>query len=316
VLAPALTSYGTAAPYINGGDVQNRGFEFAVNWHDKIGKDFTYGMNVNLTYNKNKVTRIANEEGVIHGASHVLSQNTQEMYRAEVGYPIGYFYGYKTEGIFQNQAQIEEYIAAGKGVFEGARPGDVIFADLNQDGVIDENDKTMIGNPHPDFVMGFSMNFGYKGFDLSLTATGAFGHQIAKAYRNFADTRYDNYTREVFDRWMGEGTSDKWPRLTYGTEINYQYISDIWIENADYVKLQNVTLGYDFKKLFPKMPLGQARLYVTAQNLFTITGYSGMDPEVGYGGDRTNGDGNWASGIDLGFYPSPRTYLIGVNLKF
>lgn len=314
VQAPTLFSYGTGAPYINGGDIENSGVELGLNWNDHAG-DFTYGVNMNFTYQKNEVTRIANTEGIIHGATNVLSQGTSEMYRAQVGYPLGYFYGYKTEGIYQNQAQIDERRAAGKGTLATAQPGDVIFADINGDGAITELDKTMIGNPHPDYLLGFSFNIGYKGFDLSATATGAFGQQIAKSYRSFADSPLNNYTTEIFDRWHGEGTSNKLPRLTSGSHTNYQYISDIWIENGDYVKLQNITLGYDFKKLYPKMPFGQARLYVTAQNLFTITGYSGMDPEIGYGG-ASDGDGRWATGIDLGFYPSPRTYLVGVNLKF
>jgi len=319
VQAPTLASFGTGSPYVNGGDIENQGVEIALNWNDRAG-DFTYGINLNATYQKNEVTRIANTDGIIHGLTNVLSQGTTEMYRAQVGYPLGYFYGYKTEGIYQNQAQIDERKAAKKGTLANAQPGDVIFADLNNDGVIDEEDKTEIGNPHPDFLLGFSFNVGYKGFDLAVTATGAFGQQVAKSYRSFADSPLHNYTTEIFDRWHGEGTSDKLPRLTSGSHTNYQYISDIWIENADYVKLQNITLGYDFKKLFTKMPLGQARLYVTAQNLFTITGYSGMDPEVGYGGDTTSRTGSkqgrWASGVDIGFYPSPRTYLVGLNLKF
>lgn len=241
------------------------------------------------------------------------------MYRAEVGKPIGYFYGYKTAGIFQNQAQIAERRASGQGVLDGAQPGDVIFVDSNNDGVINDDDKVEIGNPHPDLNIGFSLNFGYKGFDLSVTARGSFGHQIAKSYRSFADSEKQNYTTDIFDRWHGEGTSNKLPRLTPGTHTNWQNISDIYIEDGDYVKIQNVTFGYDFKKLFPSMSLGQVRLYVTAQNLFTFTNYSGMDPEVGYGYSDGSADGNhsnWSSGIDLGFYPSPRTYLMGVNIKF
>ncbi|MCD7916718.1 MAG: TonB-dependent receptor, partial [Tannerellaceae bacterium] len=309
VVAPQLASYGTGAPYINGGDVQNKGVEIALNWNDHVS-DFTYGINLNLTQNKNEVTRIANGEGIIHGPENVLSQGTTEMYRAEVGYPIGYFWGYKTAGIFQNQAQIDEYRAAGNTVLDGAEPGDVIWVDTNGDGIITDDDKVMIGNPHPKVTMGLGLNFGYKGFDLSITATGAFGHQIAKSYRSFADSKLQNYTTEIFGRWHGEGTSNKLPRLTSGNHSNWQNISDLYIENADYVKMQNITIGYDFKNLFPQMPLEQARLYFTAQNLFTITGYSGMDPEIGYSPD------DWASGIDLGFYPSPRTFLVGVNLKF
>lgn len=318
VVPPILASFGTDPSYANGGVVENRGVELALNWNDRIG-DFTYGVNLNLDHNKNEVTRLDNEEGIIHGEPNVLSQGTLEMYRAEVGKPIGYFYGYKTAGIFQNQAQIAERRASGQGVLDGAQPGDVIFVDSNNDGVINDDDKVEIGNPHPDLNIGFSLNFGYKGFDLSVTARGSFGHQIAKSYRSFADSEKQNYTTDIFDRWHGEGTSNKLPRLTPGTHTNWQNISDIYIEDGDYVKIQNVTFGYDFKKLFPSMSLGQVRLYVTAQNLFTFTNYSGMDPEVGYGYSDGSADGNhsnWSSGIDLGFYPSPRTYLMGVNIKF
>jgi len=317
VKAPALATYGTGAPYINGGDVENRGIELAINWNDRIG-EFTYGISLNVAHNKNEVTRIANAEGIIHGRPNVLSQGTTEMYRAEVGKPIGYFWGYKTEGIFQNQAQIEERRAAGKGTYANAQPGDVIFADTDKNGVIDENDKTEIGNPNPDYTGGLNINLGYKGFDLGLTAVGAFGQQIAKSYRSFADSEKQNYTTEIFGRWYGEGTSNKLPRLTPGTHTNWQNISDIYIEDADYVKISNLTIGYDFKKLFEKMPLQQARLFFSAQNLYTFTGYSGMDPEVGYGynGGTGQDDSSWSSGIDLGFYPSPRTYLVGLSLKF
>lgn len=314
VNAPILATAGTGAPFINGGDVENRGFEVALNWNDHIGKDFRYGINANLAYNKNKVTRIANAEGIIHGDANVLSQGTTEMYRAEVGKPIGYFWGYKTAGIFQNQAEIDAWK---NGFLQKApQPGDVKFVDNNGDGVINEKDKTMIGDPHPDFNLGFSLNLAYKGFDFSVTATGAFGQQIAKSYRSFADSPYNNYTTDIFGRWHGEGTSNKLPRLTDGSNTNWQEVSDIYIENADYVKIQNVSFGYDFKKLIPSMPLTQARLYVQAQNLYTFTGYSGMDPEIGYGSSINGNSNSWVSGIDLGSYPNPRTILVGVNLKF
>jgi hypothetical protein len=119
-----------------------------------------------------------------------------------------------------------------------------------------------------------------------------------------------NYTTSVFDRWTGEGSSNKWPRLTSGSHINYQNVSDIFIENGDYVKIQNITLGYDIKRVLPKLPLSQARIYFTAQNLLTFTNYSGMDPEVGYG------PSSWCSGVDVGLYPASKTYLVGVNLTF
>ncbi|WP_262246833.1 SusC/RagA family TonB-linked outer membrane protein [Parapedobacter soli] len=310
VQAPVLAIYGTNPPVINGGDIRNQGVELGLNWNDRKG-DFSYGISINGAYNRNKVVRIDNGEGIIHGDANVISQGTTEMYRAQVGYPVGYFYGFKTEGIFQTAEQIADYRASSKGVLATAQPGDVIFADTNRDGAITDDDKVMIGNPHPDFTGGMNINFGYKGIDLSITATGAFGHQIAKSYRSFADSPLQNYTTEIFGRWHGEGTSNFLPRLTNGSHTNAQYVSDIYIEDGDYVKIQNITLGYDIKSLVPNMPLGQARLYVAAQNLYTFTGYSGMDPEIGYGYDR-----GWVSGIDLGFYPSPRTFLVGLNVKF
>lgn len=311
VTAPMPAVWGLNAPSVNGGDIENKGFEIAVNWNDNAG-EFKYGASVNLSHNVNKVTRIANAEGIIHGVGNVLSQGTTEMYRAQVGYPVGYFYGYKTAGVFQNLAQVNSTTAK----YPGAQPGDLIFVDTDGSGTITEDDRTMIGNPHPDYTLGLNLNFSYKGFDLNITGTGAFGQQIAKSYRSFADSPLQNYTTEIFGRWTGEGTSNKLPRLTSGSNINWQNISDIYIEDGDYVKIQNITLGYDFKKLFKNMPLAQARLFITGQNLFTITGYSGMDPEVGYAPTVNNERQDWVSGIDLGFYPSPRTYMVGVSLKF
>ncbi|MDR1779991.1 MAG: TonB-dependent receptor [Tannerella sp.] len=310
VQAPMLASYGTGAPYINGGDVRNTGVELGLNWNDRAG-DFNYSINFNIAHNVNEVIRIANTEGIIHGGANVLSQGTTEMFRAEEGFPIGYFWGYKTDGVFQNQAQIDEYRAAGKGVIDGAQPGDLIFTDINNDGGISDLDKVMLGNPHPDFTSGLTLSLGYKGIDFSVTSYGAFGQQIAKSYRSFADSPLQNYTTEIFGRWHGEGSSNKLPRLTSGSHSNWQYISDIYFEDGDYVKISNVTVGYDLKKLFKSVPFGQIRVYVAAQNLYTFTGYSGMDPEVGYGYDTA-----WASGIDLGFYPSTRKYLLGLNIKF
>ncbi|GHT13142.1 SusC/RagA family TonB-linked outer membrane protein [Bacteroidia bacterium] len=315
--APILGSYGTGAPYLNGGDIKNTGVEIALNWRDQVGSSFRYGVGVNLTYNKNEVTGIANAEGIIHGPRNVPFQGSDEMYRAQVGYPIGYFWGYETSGVFQNQADIDAWKAAGNGILQPAvQPGDLKFTDSDHNGVIDEKDKVQLGNPHPKFLLGLDVNLAYKGFDLNLAGFGAFGHQIVKSYRK-GDNFFSNYTTEVFQRWHGEGTSNKYPRLLEGNTTNYINFSDIYVENGDYFRCQNITLGYDFKQLFPKVPFGQLRLYVTAQNLFTITNYSGMDPEVGYSPDGNSGSADsWVSGIDIGYYPNPRTYLIGVNIKF
>ena len=306
VRAPIAGVYGFGAPYVNGGDVRNSGIEIAIDYGKYTG-EFNYGIKLNGSFNKNKVTRIANAEGIIHGEDDVLSQGTGEMYRVQVGYPIGYFFGYKTAGIFQNQAQVD----AVKAKYEGAKPGDVIFVDVSGDGEITDADRTMIGNPHPDFTAGLNIWLSYKGFDFSLTGYGAFGQQIAKSYRSFFDSPRENYTRDFLNCWTGEGTSNRYPALDLCNTPNWSNISDIYIEDGSYFKISNVTVGYDFSRLFKKSFLSKARLYFTAQNLLTITGYSGMDPEIGYGFDE-----DWVSGIDLGYYPSARTFLVGVNISF
>lgn len=313
IAAPILDIYGTSAPYINGGDVKNTGFEIGVSWNDRIGKDFRYHINANMSYNKNEVTRIANTEGIINGPTNLLAQSTDYFYRAQVGYPIGYFYGMSTEGVWQTQEQIDQAVAAGKAVAAGARPGDLIWVDGDGDGTINyASDRHQIGNPNPDVFAGLSFGFEYKGFDFNVTTHGAFGQQIMRSYRSFVDSWFQNYTEDVYTRWHGAGTSNKQPRLCAGSDPNNQWISDRYMENGDYLKIQNVTLGYDFNHIWKSSPFQQLRLYFQAQNLYTFTNYSGSDPEIG----SSAGTAGWASGIDLGLYPSSRTYLVGVSIKF
>ena len=306
VQAPIASVYGFSSPYVNGGDVKNSGVELTIDYGKYTG-DFTYGIKLNGSYNKNEVTRIANAEGIIHGEEDVLFEKAAEMYRAQVGYPIGYFYGYKTDGVFQNQAQVDKTAAK----YDDAKPGDLIFVDTNKDGKISEEDRTMIGNPNPDFTAGLNLWFAYKGFDFSLTGYGAFGQQIARSYRSLVDRPTDSYTRDLFNCWKGEGTSNRLPLWTICSDRNWSNVSDIFIENGDYFKISNVTVGYDFARLMRSNFISKARLYFTAQNLLTITKYSGMDPEIGYGYGE-----DWVSGIDLGYYPSARTFLVGVNIQF
>lgn len=310
VEAPVLYSYGANAPYVNGGNVKNTGIELGLHWKNSVGKDFNYGVNLTAAYNKNKITKIANDDGIIHGASSVLWEGSDECYRAEVGYPIGYFYGYKSAGIFQNQKQIDNYKGA---LLNGSstQPGDVIWVDTDNSGEIDVDDRTMIGNPNPDVTLGFTFNASWKAIDLSVTTYGAFGQQILKCYRDFSSSPLNNYTTDIYNRWHGEGSSNTYPRLTSASSSNWTKVSDLYIENGDYLKIKNITLGYDFKNTFTKLPFKQLRLYFTAQNLFTFTGYSGMDPEIGFGGES---DG-WTSGIDLGYFPSARTFIVGLNIK-
>ena len=313
VVAPSLATAGAGAPYINGGSVKNTGMELALTWNDQIGKDFHYNIGINGAYNKNKVGKIPTDDGIIHGSTNQLYDNTPEFYRAENGKPIGYFWGYKTAGIFQNQQEIDDWIAAGHGVLQSnVQPGDVKFVDTHSDGVIDEKDKVDLGNGMPDFTFGFNLAFDYKNFDFSLIANGAAGQQIVQSYRGHTNI-YANYTTAILDRWTGEGTSNRIPRVTE-QNINWQF-SDLYVHDGDYLRISNITIGYDFAKLIKCKAISQARLYAQVQNAFTFTKYDGMDPEVGYGPEGSNGMG-WASGVDVGYYPRPRTILFGVNLKF
>lgn len=313
VNAPIMGHFGTGAPYINGGDVRNQGVELSLNWSDVISKDFSYNIGVNGSHNKNVITRIANDEGIMHGPGSVV-QGIDELYRAQVGFPIGYFWGYKTDGVFQNQAEIDEWVAAGKPTMGNpAQPGDLKFVDFNEDGVLDSNDKTMVGDPNPDFTVGLNLSVYLYGFDLAMSGYGNFGQQIFRAFRRYSDSQYDNYTTEVYNYWHGEGTSNKYPRIVPGTNYNYMQNSDLFVENADFFRIQTVTLGYDFNRIWKNSPFGQTRLYVQTQNPWVFTKYQGMDPEVGSDGGSGN---SWSKGIDVGFYPQARTLLVGLNLKF
>lgn len=311
--APILGTSGAGAPFINGGDIENTGVELGLTYRDNVG-DFKYAASLSGSHNKNEVTRIANTDGIIHGPSHVLSQGTSEVSRVEVGQPIGYFYGFQTDGILQNQDEVDAYVkpADGAPYFNDQRPGDVRFVDQNQDGLIDEDDKVYLGNPNPDFEMGIQIKLEYKGVYLNTTLAGKFGMQVMQSYRSFADNFTQNYTSSVFDRWHGEGTSTTMPRLTYGSNRNQQYISDIYMHDANYLRINNLTVGYDFGKLLSDFQtISSLKVYAAVNNLLTFTSYDGMDPEVRFGHDA-----GWASGIDLGLYPLPRTVMFGLSVEF
>ena len=314
---PQIAVQGTNPAAINGGDVKNTGIEIALTWNDKIGKDFRYNVGVNFATNKNEVTRIANENHYLNGPSGVLSQGTEYIYRAEEGKPIGYFFGMSYSGVWQNQAQIDQARAEGKAVLDNAQPGDLIWDDWNGDGVItyaegSTCDRHEIGNPNPDVMLGINLGCSWKGFDFAVNGAGAFGQQIMRSYRSFGDAPYQNYDTTIFNRWYGEGTSNDQPRMSATGHQNTIWVSERYMENADYFKVKTVTLGYDFKNVWKSCPLQQLRVYVQAQNLITFTGYKGLDPEVG----NTAGGSGWASGIDLGLYPPSRTYLVGASIKF
>lgn len=320
VVPPAMGILGASASSINGGAVRNSGIELSLTWNDKIG-DLRYSVGINGSYNKNNVLYINNADGIIHGEKKIISENVakEDGFRAEPGKPIGYFLGIASEGIFQNQAQIDAYNADGYAFMNGydqAQPGDVIWIDQNGDGVYDEKDCVEIGNPHPDFTMGFSISLQWKGLDFSINGSGAFGQQVIQSYRQFALQDLQGFTNNLVARyWTGEGSTNSFPRYSSGSHNNFKcnsYNSDIFVQDADYLKIRNITIGYDLKSVFKKLPFETFRFFVTGQNLFTITGYDGMDPEVGTGAPGYS----WSSGIDTGFYPSPKVYMAGVSIKF
>lgn len=311
VLAPILGTAGAGAPWINGGDIKNSGIEFTINWKGEAA-DFIYGASFSGTMNKNEVTRLANAEGIINGSAHVLSQGTAAVSRVEVGFPIGFFYGLKTDGLLQNQDDVDKYVTPeGNPYFEDLRPGDVKFIDQNLDGLINDDDKVMLGSPLPDFEMGVQLNAEYKGIYANATLIGKFGMEVMQSYRSFADNFTQNYTTQVFGRWHGEGTSDRIPRLGYASTRNTNLISDIYMHDASFVRISNVVLGYRFGNLLSDVKwMKGASIYASVNNLYTFTKYDGMDPDVGYAPD------SWASGIDLGLYPLPRTVMFGASVTF
>jgi hypothetical protein len=270
--------------------------------------DLHYNVGVNGAYNRNRVGKIPTSDGIIHGKEGMLYDNSEEFYRAENGHAIGYFWGYKTAGIFQNAEDIAAWKAAGKGILQpDVQPGDVKYVDTNKDGVLNSLDKTDLGSGNPDVSYGLNISLDYKNFDFAVNATGSVGNKIVQSYRNQTNI-YSNYTTEILSRWTGEGTSNRIPRVT-NTNINWQF-SDLYVHDGDFLRISNITLGYDFGKLMKLKNLSQLRIYGSVQNAFTFTKYNGMDPEIGYGVE------NWVSGVDLGYYPRPRTFLVGVNLKF
>lgn len=312
--APNLATTGADAPYINGGDVVNQGVEVALTYRATIGDDFNVNLGVNGAFNKNKVGNIPTRDGIIHGANNELWNNALEYYRAESGQPLGYFWGYKTGGVFQTEEQIQNYTnSQGVMIQPNAQPGDIIYQDLNDDGTINQFDKTNIGDPNPSLTYGFNLSANYKAFDFSLQTNGVAGNELVQVYRDPA-AQYANFPSEYLNRWHGPGSSNTVPRLTTDGR-NFSQFSDFYVKNGDFLRISNITLGYDVAKSIKKdFFASQIRLYVSVLNLYTFTKYDGMDPEIGYG--STSGGYGFSSGSDLGYYPRPRTFMVGLNVKF
>ena len=285
---------GTVPGLQNVGEIRNRGFELSASWNDKIGGDWRYGLGANLSTIDNKVLSLVNKDyNIISGPSRVSE-----------GYPIGYFYGYKVEGVYQNEDDIRFSPINSVG---SVTPGDLKFADVDGNGKITDNDRTMIGNPTPDFTYGFNVNLGWKNLDLTVDMMGVYGNEI---YRNWGSSSYAqlNYRTEQLNRWHGEGTSNWEPLLDPSHKIN-QEASTYFIEDGSFFRIRNIELGYNFdKRLLNRIKVQSLRLYTNVQNPKTWSRNGGYTPEVG---------GSAISfGIDGGGYPMPTVYTIGFNLTF
>ncbi len=312
LLVQASTPYltGNNNPWINAGEVQNKGFEIEFRYNDMIG-EFKYGVNINFATNKNEVLSYGNESGSINGVGYGVEG--RQMTKFEVGYPIGYFYGFESDGIFQNEEEVLAHTTNGVVLQPRAEPGDVRFVDVNGDSLINDNDRTMIGNPHPKFLYGLGLDFEYKGFDLSLFFQGTAGNDIYNARRRY-DVNNVNLEKWIYDeRWHGEGTSNEFPRLYSGDPNGNWNRSDIMIEDASYLRLRDLRLGYTIpNKITEKAKISQLYFYVQGTNLLTFTkkSFHGSNPDIGAIW------GNLGSGLDFGFYPAAKTYQIGAKITF
>ncbi|RZK11737.1 MAG: TonB-dependent receptor [Flavobacterium sp.] len=294
---------GAGFPTINAGAVKNYGYEFAIGYKDKISDNFSFDINYNVTLIKNKVTEVNNGTRYVELGNFGEDTRTSRM---QVGHSIGYFYGYKTDGIFQNQAEIDAHPSQA-GLGAATSPGDLRFVDVNGDGIIDANDKTDIGDPIPSATMGFNLQLNYKNFDFVGFAYASIGNDMIRNYeRNVTLGNRLNYT---LDRWTGEGTSNTVPRVTTGATAN-GLLSDYFVEDASFLRIQNVQLGYTIdNKILEKTGMTKARIYVGVNNIYTFTKYKGFDPSASSGAPV-------GGGVDYGFYPMPRTYMLGANINF
>ncbi|MDR0331863.1 MAG: TonB-dependent receptor [Dysgonamonadaceae bacterium] len=305
VIIPAPMYIGNLAPWGNAGSVRNEGIEFSLGYQKRINNDWSFSINGNVAYNRNRVLEVGNENGYITGGSVLQMQNLLMM---RPGKPIGYFNLVRTLGVFQNEAQIDAHRSSnGTLIQPNARPGDLIFADLNDDGVIDILDREYAGSPHPDFNFGMSFSTRYKNFDFSMFWTGLTGHKIFNGLRRW-DLNTSNFQSTVMNRWHGEGTSNTFPRVTSDDQNgNFTTASDFFLEDGSFLRLKDLSLGYTFRNL-ERFKIQQCRIHVSALNLLTFTRYTGYEPEVT--------GGVLSQGIDRGVYPQARVFSVGLNLSF
>ena len=290
-----------APPVVNAGIVENTGIEFAIGYSDTIGEEFKFNINYNVTAIQNEVIAVSGEGEYLEAGGFGISQPV--IARMEAGFPLGYFVGYQTDGVFQTQDEVDNAAVTSL----GAQPGDFRFVDQNNDDIIDLDDRVNLGNPIPDATMGLNISFDYKNFDFSAYAFASLGNEIVRNYER--NQQRVNKPIWYLDRWTGPGSTDAAPRQTIGTNPNTLF-SDYYVEDGSFVRLQNIQLGYTFSNNAPDdAKIDKFRVYVSANNLFTLTEYQGYDPTAGTGIPL-------GGGIDQGIYPSARTFLLGINVKF
>lgn len=309
ITAPIPGYVGNNPPTVNGGTVKNNGMEFLLGY-DKRSGDFTYGASLNLTTNKNEMTAINNDEGRLYGAN-VGPSGLKNITMAEVGQPIGFFWGLETDGVFQTQQEVDAHAKDGELIQKTASAGDFRYVDQNGDGEINDNDRIYLGDPHANFTYGINLNLGYKGFDMNMFFYGVAGNQIIDATRRY-DLSAANFHTDYIDRWTGAGSTNDMPQISWDdSNGNFSRFSDFMVKDANYFRLKNLQVGYTLPETaLEKICLESARFYVSGENLFTITGYKGYDPEIGSTGDI------FQTGIDKGVYPKSTMFSFGMNLKF
>ena len=299
-------------PDSNIGEMSNRGWEIELGYRQRLSSGLNFSINMNASFVENKVLKLYGNNNFI-GSAYYGRQN-QEISRTYEGDPIASFYGWKTDGLYQNTNEIENDPNIKNDPRKNTiTPGDVSFVDMNNDGIIDEKDRTYIGDPNPNVILGLQTQLGYKGFDLSMNFVGSFGADLYNADRmQGIDPTYPyNMYRETLNRWHGDGTGNAIPKMTtVRTNLNHR-TSDLFIESGNFVKLRNIALGYSLPKtLLQRVSVNSLRIFVNAENLFTITSYTGFSPEIGYS------QGNRQRGIDFANYPQSRKFTFGMNLNF
>lgn len=309
---PGYAGYSSFAQNI--ADIENRGIEFELGYRKKFG-ELTVGINGNASFYKNKVTKLL--PGVTYIDDNTATfQTLGNITRTGLNMPYNQFFGYKYLGIFQTQAEVDSYLGAdGKTKLQpNAKPGDLKFANLNNDNIINADDKTYLGNPNPTVSYGLTINLAYKNFDFTAFGSGSGGNQIFQGLRRL-DISAANYQTRYLNAWSASNTSGTLPRIVDGDpNQNYSKFTDLYLESGNFFRLRTIQLGYSLpKSIISKIRMQRLRVYVLSENLFTITKYSGYDPEIGVSNDAGGGA---VYGIDRGFYPQARTFLVGVNVGF